>query len=334
MKESIQLQIPTPCGEDWEHMQPMEKGRHCAHCCKTVVDFTEMSDEAILRYVTELPSGICGRLMPDQLGRKLAPTPVQRNGWSGWRWMIAGLVMVGKGSESRRAVKPPVELRAPGEVKDAGGALDGVKDLEGMIVRAVGTPTTIDSVPAVMGDTVIVEKRPRGLKGLVGIMKPRKRDSVRDSARMGEPAVDWITPPPAVIQPPPQREIVGYAGWISVGVCVEKTPIDTMTDILKKVMVDTLAALNILPKNELTVYPNPAVRGGAIQVAWSGEPGKYQLSLLNTRGALVQQRMLEVAGKGQVDRWELPVGLAAGVYFLRVVGEERANSYTREIMVR
>lgn len=316
-------------------MQPTENGRHCAHCCKTVVDFTEMSDEAIISYVTERPSGICGRLMPDQLGRKLTPTPVQRNGWSGWRWMIAGLVMVGKGSESRRAVRPPVEVRVPGEVRapvvgSAPGVDTGRKDESGDVFSGKLEYST----PVITGDTVISVERPPGLKGLVGIMKPRKRDSVLDSARMGEPAVDWITPPPAVIQPPPQRDIMGYAGGISVGVCVEKTPIDTMTDILKKVVVDTLTALNILPKNELTVYPNPVLRGSAIQLAWSGEPGKYQLSLLNTRGALLQQRMLKVAAKGQVDQWELPVGLATGVYFLRVVGEGRADSYTREIMVR
>src|ERR1700722_12746828 len=95
MREPIQLGIPSPCGENWEHMQPAEKARHCDRCCKTVVDFTEMSDEAIIRYVSERPGNICGRLMPDQLGRKLAPAPVQRNGWSGWQWVIAGLVMVG-----------------------------------------------------------------------------------------------------------------------------------------------------------------------------------------------------------------------------------------------
>jgi hypothetical protein len=311
-------------------MQPTEKGRHCEHCCKTVVDFTEMSDEQILRYVTERPSGICGRLMPDQLGRKLAPMPVQRNGWSGWRWMIAGLVMLGKGSESRRAVKPPVEARAPGEVKDAGGAVDGVMMVE---------PTTIDSVPVVKGDTVIKIERPPGLTGLVAIAKPR----VLDSVKMGTPAIAGMDsvedpaermPPPVVIQPLQQREIVCRVGGISVGLPVKKMAVDTVTDILKKVVVDTLTALNILPKNELTVYPNPVVRGAALQLAWSAEPGKYQLSLLNTRGALVEQRMLEVAGKGQLDQWQLPVGLAAGVYFLRVVGEGRAHSYTREILVQ
>ncbi|HEV3323985.1 MAG TPA: T9SS type A sorting domain-containing protein [Puia sp.] len=330
MKESLQLRIPTPCGEDWEHMQPAEKGRHCEHCCKTVVDFTEMSDEEIIRYVTERPSGVCGRLMPDQLGRELTPAAVQRNGWSGWRWVLAGLVMVSKGSESRRAVKPAVEVRAPkGDT--------GRKDDRGEVF----TGKLGYSIPVVVGDTVITVRPGRAEMDEVAIALRQERDSVQ----MGTPAIvrmDSASDPagtipvtvPSAIQPLPQRELVGYAGGIVVGVCIKKTPIDTVTDFLKKAVVDTLTALNILPKNELMVYPNPVARGGALQLAWQMEPGKYQLTLLNVSGALVEQRLLEVAGKGQVDQWVVPVGLAAGVYFLRVVKEGGADVYIREILVR
>jgi hypothetical protein len=326
MREPIQLGIPSPCGEDWDRMQPAEKGRHCERCCKTVVDFTEMSDEAIIRYVTERPGNICGRLMPDQLGRKLAPAPVQRNGWSGWRWLIAGLVMVGKGAESRRPVKPQVEARVQREVD----------------------PRIGYSVP-VVGDTVMVTRPESAVDGELVIMPHRVKDSARlvkgSGAQMGSPVlerIDSVTDPadeipkpaPLLIHPPLQRELVGYAGGISVGQCVKIRTIDTVTDILKQAVVDTLTALTILPKNELTVYPNPVARGGALQMAWQAEPGKYQLTLLNIGGGLVQQRILEVAGKGQVDQWEVPVGLAAGIYVLRVVKEEGVNSYTREIVVR
>jgi hypothetical protein len=319
-------------------MQPAEKGRHCAHCCKTVVDFTEMSDEEIIRYVTKgpstgtpRPSNICGRLMPDQLGRKLAPAPVQRNGWSGWRWVLAGLVMVSKGSESRRPVKPPVEVS--GVKEDTGEELGGI-----MIVE----PKTIYSVPVINGDIEIKLDTGRVEMGAVAMVSPRERDSpqVRLPAlvkmdSVADPADTMPVTAPSVIQPLPQREIVAYAGGISVGQCVKRKPIDTVTDILKQAVVDTLSALNIFrPKNELTLYPNPVARGTALQLAWQMEPGKYQLSLVNISGALIQLRMLEVAGKGQVDQWEVPVGLAAGVYILRVARDGGADIYTREIMVR
>jgi hypothetical protein len=99
MKESLQIQIPTPCGEDWEQMTKRGRGRHCNLCQKTVVDFTGMTDAEVLGYfgVASLEAGsrgmasrgmasreqssrICGRFLPEQLGRPLVPTLVQRNG--------------------------------------------------------------------------------------------------------------------------------------------------------------------------------------------------------------------------------------------------------------
>ncbi|HMI62336.1 MAG TPA: hypothetical protein VK518_15565, partial [Puia sp.] len=64
MSKPFQLQIPTPCHESWANMQPSDKGRHCAACQKTVVDFTAMSDTEIIRYLSRASQHICGRLAP------------------------------------------------------------------------------------------------------------------------------------------------------------------------------------------------------------------------------------------------------------------------------
>jgi hypothetical protein len=44
--------IPNPCHENWELMTPQEQGRHCKVCNKVVTDFTTMSNEEIIRYLT------------------------------------------------------------------------------------------------------------------------------------------------------------------------------------------------------------------------------------------------------------------------------------------
>ncbi|WP_129019510.1 hypothetical protein [Edaphocola flava] len=71
---STQLHIAEPCHEDWHAMIPNERGRHCDHCCKTVIDFTSWEAEDILQYLRQ-HTNACGRLRKEQL-----IVPVQQSG--------------------------------------------------------------------------------------------------------------------------------------------------------------------------------------------------------------------------------------------------------------
>jgi len=51
-------------------MTPVQGGRHCAHCSKTVVDFSRMTDAALLDYVRRNGLG-CGQFREDQLKRNI-----------------------------------------------------------------------------------------------------------------------------------------------------------------------------------------------------------------------------------------------------------------------
>ena len=74
---SMRIRIPEPCHEDWFAMTPTERGRHCAACAKTVVDFTRMTDAEVVRYLRHAGGqSVCGRARPAQLDRALAPPPL------------------------------------------------------------------------------------------------------------------------------------------------------------------------------------------------------------------------------------------------------------------
>ncbi|MET3979496.1 hypothetical protein ABIB39_002081 [Mucilaginibacter sp. UYP27] len=60
------ISIPQPCHENWNQMTPVEQGRHCNVCRKTVTDFTVMSNNEIINYFTE-HTNTCGRFDSHQL---------------------------------------------------------------------------------------------------------------------------------------------------------------------------------------------------------------------------------------------------------------------------
>ena len=65
---SLRISIPDPCHQNWNQMQPNEKGRFCDTCKLTVVDFTKMSNEEIKTYLLN-KSYVCGRFDCTQLDK-------------------------------------------------------------------------------------------------------------------------------------------------------------------------------------------------------------------------------------------------------------------------
>lgn len=69
---NIQISIPKPCHEDWNKMTPNEKGSFCNKCAKTVIDFTQKTNEEIRNFLTERSGKkICGRFLNEQLNQPL-----------------------------------------------------------------------------------------------------------------------------------------------------------------------------------------------------------------------------------------------------------------------
>jgi len=80
MRKVISVSIPEPCDENWENMTPQEKGRHCDICEKTVFDFTNKTDEQIVRAL-ENDGKLCGRFKTNQLDRELVLTRKSKNSY-------------------------------------------------------------------------------------------------------------------------------------------------------------------------------------------------------------------------------------------------------------
>ena len=73
--KAIQITLPEPCHEDWDEMTPVERGRFCSRCQKTVIDFTKWTDEALLNFFLKDKNKTCGRFTTFQLDRNITVPP-------------------------------------------------------------------------------------------------------------------------------------------------------------------------------------------------------------------------------------------------------------------
>ncbi|MCX6198901.1 MAG: hypothetical protein NTY88_06725 [Bacteroidetes bacterium] len=64
----MKISIPKPCHENWSDMTPENRGAFCKVCSKAVVDFSNMSDEEVIRYFeNKKQEKTCGRFRLSQL---------------------------------------------------------------------------------------------------------------------------------------------------------------------------------------------------------------------------------------------------------------------------
>ncbi|QYS87625.1 hypothetical protein JJC03_07390 [Flavobacterium oreochromis] len=78
--KNIKITIPQPCHENWNEMTPAEKGRFCAVCQKTVIDFTKSTDKQIAETFATTPQ-LCGRFLTSQLDRDLVVQNERKSFW-------------------------------------------------------------------------------------------------------------------------------------------------------------------------------------------------------------------------------------------------------------
>ncbi|MEO0896000.1 MAG: hypothetical protein AAFY71_06350 [Bacteroidota bacterium] len=87
------IAIQKPCSENWDNMTPHERGKHCQLCRKTVVDFSGMSQQKTLTYLSKKKGEqVCGRFDRTQLVRlnhSLRPAYKHK-----WKSLIASLALL------------------------------------------------------------------------------------------------------------------------------------------------------------------------------------------------------------------------------------------------
>jgi hypothetical protein len=155
MKKDIYIHIPEPCHEDWSRMTTVEKGRYCQSCCKTVVDFSLMTDREILNFLSKTQDNTCGNFAPDQLNRAILKpaTPAKKRLWAVMLSFLLPLIVWNKvsGQKGRIAVvkkekvQTPIMLRGDTIVTEVVCATRPII-IEGRITDSAGSPISGASI--------------------------------------------------------------------------------------------------------------------------------------------------------------------------------------------
>lgn len=86
MTHQYSFKIASPCSENFGNMLSVSEGKYCEVCAKTVIDFSQMTDNEIATFI-HLNKGkeICGTIQPQQQNKKYlfvqpqkAESPVKR----------------------------------------------------------------------------------------------------------------------------------------------------------------------------------------------------------------------------------------------------------------
>lgn len=132
------ISIPNACHESWQQMTPVAQGRHCLQCCKTVTDFTLMSNDEIIAYLATARN-VCGRFGQEQLNNlnnTLYAENLQSNRWRRWIMLIALLSQ----TAFYKAVAQTKHIKTEQRCKELGKA---VRDT--LTIKSTTTPVKVDT---------------------------------------------------------------------------------------------------------------------------------------------------------------------------------------------
>ncbi|MBS1513225.1 MAG: hypothetical protein JST86_20480 [Bacteroidetes bacterium] len=170
----LHISIPQPCHEDWNVMTPEEHGRHCAVCCKTVIDFTNMTDEEVQHFFLQRKhQQVCGRFRNTQL----QPVTIELPGsifyiamplWK--KFLVASMLVFSTAlfscntvikdkSQKQSTEQSSIQLKTMGKPLVAIDTTKFVLDVPKCTTGVIMVPFPVDSTIIIKGDAVVAKEK-------------------------------------------------------------------------------------------------------------------------------------------------------------------------------
>jgi CarboxypepD_reg-like domain/Secretion system C-terminal sorting domain len=362
MKNEILIHIPEPCHEDWNKMTPTQQGRHCQSCCKQVIDFSAMTDAAIINYFAKGNEKICGRFANDQLLRPLQETKIEKK--KGWQWFMATITSLfllanrSNGQASNcNAIQGKIAVRDTSKLRTLIGdtiysepknvpTINKHKDviLRGHVTDEKGEPVPFASIidkgtkngvaADANGGFLLKKNSATGSVSLVvsAIGFKTKEITVNITngiTKLNElPSIENQKPIIDIFIPALEVDNV-LTGEVIVttagGAFSYKRP--------KKKKPITAFIQKVFVAPSFRVYPNPATKNAIINIEVL-EAGQYHIELLDEQSKMLYMQAATTQTKKQTLQMQLPTAAINGIYYIRLINTKTNKAFTQKILIQ
>ena len=349
MQQSIQLTIPEPCHQDWNNMSPNDQGRFCASCSKTVVDFSSMSDAALLQYFDNLKdSNVCGRVYTDQLERSIEPaTKPRKKIFVYWQYVLAFVMILTKGQMAKAQgamkksdvkmnhaigdtillpTKTPItnEIMVGGLTSKRGRGIqelmaDKIQQLK--IVDTAGLPIPSASVTLFPANKTFVTDE----EGFADMSHYPLTESIEVSAigySNSSISLKYIQNTRVILKKSTlvldtlileSSSSTSILTTVAGGIGITRRNIFSISDTLQNISARFNPAFKL--------YPNPAQPGQLFTIELK-EAGTFRIRISDANGRQLMQQLLNVAVKNDTQQIPIPASWSNGSYLVTVINEK------------
>ena len=325
MAKYLKLQVPSSCLEDWNKMAPEKKERYCFSCQKSVVDFTQMTDNELIEYFTSPKGSTCGRFTESQLNRDIL-IPKKPLPWVKYffKFSLPAFLLSLKSSVQAQQIRTPIEV-AP--IKPKASVVDSSKQL----IVITGIVSDEKGIP-LPGASILVKSTNKGAS-----------TDAQGHFILNDVAV-------------PVTLLISFVGYLSTEVKIssDQQGTEIKLQLAPALMGEVIVVGYISPKKiksrekkenkkhekastaspSILAYPNPVIAGSILNLQCrSLERGSYNAELFTLLGQLVQTTKVTY-GK-EDSQIILPIAqILSGTYLLRLTHEKSGKHLNQQVVVQ
>ena len=334
--KKIQLSIPEPCHENWDTMSPTQQGRFCNACTKEVIDFSNMSDSEVLNYFTKKKKDdkVCGRVYPDQLDRNIYAAAKKKKYWQ-WQYILTAFLFFMKPAKTKAqgmVVRMPADIPLNIVTEDQKKHNGKKIKISGVIKDEDGKPVPYASIKAV-GSVVGAVADDQGKFSLhtetgVKTLEISCLNYETREATINEKEI-VLTKKVKVMD---EVMLTSYEsrrmGSVSGGISVMRYK------CYRERVKDTIKTWLASEKPSIKIYPNPVSKAGSFTINMKlKQTGNLSIQINDAAGRLITEKKINATSKEWNEQITVGSTWSAGVYYVKVLNEEKRAITTGSLVV-